>query len=148
VRPGELSGPVDYSPTWAVVAAVAVGAVVLYFAAVLWLTREPGPVSARRARRRELRRLDRVVAEVAAGTVSAREGHQQVSAIVRTFVEAVSPLPASSMTLEGLRPVGPAAVTALLDELYEPAFAGDEAYAAQCFPTTARRAREVLTSWT
>ncbi len=151
-----LQGPVDYSERWAWLALAALVAVAVYYAAVVWWTRAPrattGPARqarpTRSARRRHLRRLDVVARQVRDREITAREGHQQVSATVRGFVQSVSDLRAGSMSLATLRATAPEPLVALVTDLYEPAFAGDEPAAAATFDDTVARAREVVTSWT
>lgn len=149
----DLQGPAEYSVVWAVLAVAGVVVVTAYFVAVLWWTREssrttrPRPTSARGARRRHLRRLDVVERRVHEGQISAREGHQEISATVRGFAEEVGGPPASTMTLSALRRTAPDSLTDLVESLYEPAFAGDETEAAASFDDTLDRARQVVSSW-
>lgn len=147
----ELQGPVGYSSVWTALAVGAIAATLLYYAAVLWFTRRrrPGrreaPPSVRRA---HLRRIDEVESAVRSGAVPATTGHQQLSEAVRGFVAATGELRATSMTLGSSRGTAPESLTALLEDLYPPAFAGDEATAEQRFDDACRRAREVVATWT
>ncbi|WP_323792812.1 hypothetical protein [Nocardioides sp.] len=149
----DLLGPADYSDTWAVLAIAGVVVVVAYYVAVLWWTRtptqhtRPRPAPSRGARRRHLRELGAVERRVRAGQISARQGHQEISATVRGFAETMGGVPASTMTLSALRRTAPSTLTDLVESLYEPAFAGDETEAAERFDPTLDRARQVVTSW-
>ena len=99
-------------------------------------------------RRAHLRRIDEVESAVRAGAVPATTGHQQLSEAVRGFVQSAGGLPAASMTLGSSRGTAPESLTLLLEDLYPPAFAGDEATAEQRFDDACRRAREVVATWT
>ena len=149
----ELQGPADYSGWWAVLAVAALGGVVVYYAAVLWWTRAPSEPTrpratpGRRTRHRHLRELDAIGRRVRDGQLSARQGHQEISATVRGFAEVMGDLPATAMTLSALRPAAPRTLTDLVESLYEPAFAGDETEAAEHFERTLDRARQVVSSW-
>lgn len=151
----ELQPPAEYADIWALLALGGLVMVVTYYVAVLWWTRKRKPAPAppspgaspRGARRRHLRELDAVERRVGEGTISAREGHQQISTTVRVFAQTVSGLPAAAMTLEALRQAAPRPLTDLVTSLYVPAFAGDEGQATDRFDETLERAREVVTSW-
>lgn len=151
----DLQGPAEYSAVWAILAIAGVVGVVTYYVAVLWWTRtrrtptptRPEIAPARGARRRHLRELDAVARRVRDGQISARQGHQEISATVRSFAQTMNGLPASSMTLSTLRDAGPRPLTDLVELLYAPAFAGDEADAAECFDQVLSQARQVVTSW-
>ncbi|MBF4164003.1 hypothetical protein [Nocardioides acrostichi] len=98
--PVELQGPAAYSHLWWWVAGGLVAFVVLYVVAVLWFTRAPKPRSPRKAL---LAELDAIEADVAAGRVPARVGHQRISSCVRAGASEVTGIPAGTMTLSDLR---------------------------------------------
>lgn len=146
----DLQGPVGYSPVWTVLAVAAAAATLLYFAVVLWWTRAPRPdrpETPSRVRRRHLREIDAISQAVSARRLDPIAGHQRLSATVRRFVQSTTDLPAEAMTLDALRGIGPEPLTRLLEDLYPPAFAGDEDVAAERFAEAARDAREVVASW-
>ncbi len=149
-RAGELQGPVGYDPTWLVLTIGALALVLLYGAAVLWWTRTPGPGRARRAghgpgsREQALRRLDEVAAAVAAGQITAREGHRQVSEVVRAHAAALTGLPATTMTLDELRRTGPPALAEVVALVYPPEFAPGEQLARDRLDEALRRARALV----
>ena len=144
----ELQGPVAHDPIWVWLAA-ALTAVALALLLVPWLLRR------RRARRsvpsvRHVEQdLDAVAADVEAGRLSAREGHQRLSAIVRTFAARRTGLPVEAMTLQDLRSLEDLpGLAELVGELYPPEFAGREDLAAAAFTRSVAHAREVVRTWT
>jgi len=158
--PRGFSGPVAYDDRWLWLAVAAVALVAGYYLVVLRLTRErgdaaddapPAVAGSSDARRAHLERIDRVAAAVAAGATSAREGHQRLSGIVRSYVGEVSDLPAPTMTLADLRARAdrrPELVEAI-ELMYPPEFAPEgEGRARELFDEALRRSRELVTSWT
>lgn len=154
---GELADPVAYAPVWSWLAWVLPVVVLLWYAGVTWWTRDEdaSPVPARmrarvqawRARREHLRRLARIEAEVSHGALSAREAHQAVSATVRSFVAAVSPLDARTMNLEQLRAAAPPAVVALVEHAYPPAFRAGHSEAEERLGPALQDARALVEGW-
>lgn len=151
---GELQGPVSYAPTWGWLAAAAAVVTVLYYVVVWWATRPRSVAgdrapSLRRARRRTLRRLDEIERRVRRGELPATAGHQQLSAAVREFVATAGGPPAPAMTLAALRDAdAPDAVVRFVQDLYAPAFAGDEQVAVSRFDDLAATGRELVSTWT
>ena len=144
--PEEFAGPVGYADRWLWIAVALLGLVVVYYAVAWWSTRpprrRPAPITAPPDVRREhLARIDQVEEQVRSGAISARVGHQQLSRVVRGYVAAVSPLPAPTMTLADLRALAPAALTDVIELVYPPEFAPDEAHARDAFDVAVRRAR-------
>ncbi len=108
--PPGFYGPDPYAPWWLWVGIGALLAIALWYAWVLWSTR-PRPVrvptritSDRLTRlRSDYRRQIEVVLERAErGEITQRRGHQQISVLVRHFVQEVSGIEAPTMTLTEL----------------------------------------------
>lgn len=139
-----LQPAASYDDRWLLLAVGAVTVVVAYYAAVLWWTRRP------RERRRpvdaepHLARLDEVGSAVRSGRMPAREGHQQVSDIVRRHAAQAHGLPARTMTLADLRREGPADLADLVALVYPPEFSPDDDLARTRFEEALRRARELV----
>lgn len=155
--PREFQPPVSHSGWWLALALVLLGLVLLYYLVVtLWarprravepVPPEPAPV-ARDPRAHGLAELDRIEREVAAGALSARGGHQQISLATRTFVGEVSWLPAETMSLSDLRATGAGQLTEAIALMYPPSFApSEEGRAAELLPEALGRARRLLTGW-
>lgn len=163
--PKEFHGPISHSSLWPWLAVLGLAVVALYYLAVTWWARPrrtPTPAAPLPApaappvdpRPAHLAELDRIAREVDEGRLPARVGHQQVSRTVRSYVGAVSPIPADRMTLADLRTAahGRASATLLADAvelMYPPSFApSEEGRAAERFPEALARARHVVTTWT
>lgn len=161
--PKEFHGPISHSSQWLWLALLALLVVALYYLAVTWWARPrrtsaaaapPAPVTLPVDPRPDhLAELDRIAREVGAGRLTARVGHQQVSRTVRSYVGAVSPIPADRMTLADLRTVAPGRTSATLladavELMYPPSFApSEEGRAAERFPEAVARARHVVATW-
>ena len=162
--PKEFHGPINHSSLWLWLALLGLLLVAVYYAAVTWWARPrrtPAPASPaapptpepRDPRPDHLAELDRIAREVGEGRLSARLGHQQVSRTVRSYVGAVSPLPADRMTLADLRAAaGSSTGTGLLADavalMYPPSFApSEEGRAAERFPEAVARARHLVQAW-
>lgn len=151
----EFTGPVAYGDRWLWLALLGLTLVALYYLAVLWFTRERrvGASGWERAdvpsaRQQHLERIDRIEAEVRSGRLAAREGHQQLSETVRSYVGAVSPLPAPTMALADFRREAPRALTDAIELMYPPEFAPDEVGQAQeRFDQAVLQARQLVASW-
>ncbi len=145
----ELQAPVGYDGRWLLLAALGLLVVAVYYAAVLWWgrpRRAPTPVPT--ARETWLARLDDVESAVAAGRSTPREGHQEISRIVRGFVADAAGVPARSMTLADFEREGPQRLAEIVALVYAPAFApGDDLPREQLGPALAR-ARQLVTTWT
>jgi hypothetical protein len=145
----ELQPPVGYDDRWVLLALLALGLVVVYYAAVLWWTRERPPRAAPAGPRTGwVGRLDAISAAVDRGELTARQGHQEISRTVREFVSERSGVPAATMTLGDFRQHGPERLAELVALTYPPSFSADEDLSVAAFEETAERARTLVTTWT
>lgn len=152
--PDEFTGPVSYGDRWLVLACVLVAAVLVYFAVVWWTTRPPRVTSIARAhvdvpgvRVDHLRSIDKIVAQVRTGSLPAREGHQGLSEVVRSYVATVTTLPARTMALADFRARAPQELVDAIELMYPPEFAPDSAVATDTFDAAVDRARRLVSSW-
>lgn len=154
--PAEFTGPVAYGDRWLWFALLGLTLVAVYYLVVLWATREQSgrvAVAGARAdvptaRRLHLERIDRIEAAVRAGDVPPREGHQQLSETIRSYVAAVSTLPAPTMTLAEFRRQAPRPLTEAIELMYPPEFAPDDVgEARERFDGALDKARRLVTSW-
>ncbi|MDZ5621898.1 hypothetical protein [Nocardioides bizhenqiangii] len=152
----EFNGPVAYGDRWLWLALLGLCLVAVYYLAVVWFTRDRsvrGVVSWTRAdvpsvRQQHLDRIARIEAAVRTGQVPARDGHQQLSETVRSYVGAVSTIPAPTMTLADFRHQAPPALTEAIELMYPPEFAPDEVgQARERFDDALARARQLVASW-
>lgn len=152
----EFNGPVAYGDRWLWFALLGLVLVAVYYLAVLWFTRDrtrTGPMPWSRpdvpsARQRHLARIDRIEAAVRAGEVSARDGHQQLSEAVRSYVGEVSNLPAPTMTLADLRLERARPLADAIELMYPPEFAPDDVgQARELFDQAVHQARRLVASW-
>ena len=126
--PPGFYAPDPYAGRWLWVGVGVVALVILWYAFVWWSTRERRAVAARPVARDRLaelraeytRRIDDVLARAAAAEVSQRGAHQQLSVLVRHFVQEVSGIAAPTMTLTELTEGGSrlAPVSEVVGELY------------------------------
>jgi hypothetical protein len=148
---GELRPPAAYDDRWLWLAVLVLVGVGLYYVVVLWVTRDRTPrrraTSAPAGLSDVTARLDDIAAAVAAGSISTREGHQQISEVVRGHVASVSDLPASTMTLADLEQAAPGPLADLVALVYPPVFAPGEATTRERFDEALRRAHEVVAWW-
>jgi hypothetical protein len=113
--PPGFYAPDPYAGRWLWVGVAILALVALWYAFVWWSTRErkvarATPVAPDRLaqlRADYTRRIDAVLVRAAAGEVSQRRAHQQLSVLVRHFVQEVSGIEASTMTLTELNERGP-----------------------------------------
>jgi hypothetical protein len=152
----EFNGPVAYGDRWIWFALVALVLVGVYYLAVVWFTRERATPSGvvwsgadvPTARRQHLDRIDQIETEVRGGRLPAREGHQQLSETVRSYVGTVSALPAPTMTLSDFRRQAPWPLTEAIELMYPPEFAPDEVgEARERFDAAVDKARGLVMSW-
>jgi|GEM_PF-286400 len=152
----EFNGPVAYADHWLWFALLGLFLVAAYYLVVLWFTRDrsaTGPMPWSRpdvpsARQQHLARIDRIEAAVRDGEVSARDGHQQLSETVRSYVGAVSPLPAPTMTLADLRRERARPLADAIELMYPPEFAPDDVgEARERFDQAVYQARRLVASW-
>lgn len=153
---GEWTDPVDYGGQWRWWAVAALLAIALYYAGVLWFTRTrraapPAPVDVTGRRGGALGRIDEIEAQVRAGSLPLRQAHQQLSDVVRGYAEAVTPLPARSMTLTDLREAGAGPLADAVALMYPPEFAPGSPdgpqQARQRFEQAVHHARGVVSTW-
>lgn len=141
----DLRGPVGYQGPWVLIALGALAVVAAYVVVVLLATRRPDPERVvRGAREIHLARLEQVEAAVGEGRIGVREGHLQVSELVRSYAGAVSDLPASTMTLADLRREAPSRLADIVELVYPPEFAPGEDLARERFREAVRRSRKLL----
>lgn len=155
--PAEFHGPISHSELWLWLALAGLLLVAVYYVAVTWWGRErrttpvavwAPPEPRPDPRPSHLAALDRIERSVHEGVISAREGHQQVSHTVRSYVGEVTPVPADRMTLADLRAAGVRPLAEAVELMYPPAFApSEEGHAADVFPEAVRRARELVGTW-
>ena len=151
----EFNGPVAYGDRWLWLALLGLCLVAVYYLTVVWFTRDrSGPASpwtridVPSARQQHLDRIARIDAAVRAGEVPAREGHQQLSEAVRSYVGAVSSIPALTMTLADFRRQAPRPLTEAIELMYPPEFAPDDVgRARELFDDAVAKARELVASW-
>jgi hypothetical protein len=91
-----------------------------------------------------LRRIDAVAVYAAAGRVSARASHQELSLLIRCFVRDIAGIDAPRMTLAELNGQGIPAAALAISSLY-PAEFGPEPR--ESVAETAETAREVVRAW-
>lgn len=148
---GELQPAAGYDDgRWLLLCLLAAAGTAAYFVVVWWLTRARRPRPPRPAvppRDDCLAELVRIEGEAAAGQISAREAHQELSRAVRTFVATASDLPADTMTLAALRAAGPSPLADLVAGLYRPEFGPDEDDARRELDRSITHARTVVESW-
>ena len=146
--------PGDYPITWPLLGGFILLAIFLW-AVVIWLaTRAPEgragvplpPEAVSRLRTAALAEVDATERAVRAGERTARQGHHELSRIVRGFVAQASGLDADRMTAQELRARGPAHLARLIEAYYPRQFGVDEAEPPQIRPA-AGAAREVIGGW-
>ncbi|WP_182379736.1 hypothetical protein [Nocardioides sp. WS12] len=153
--PGEFTGPVEYADWWLWLAAALLVLLVAYYLVSWWVTRAPRvPTIARQdvdvptAQEEHLARIDRVVAQVRAGALPPRDGHQQLSEVVRSYVATVTTLPARTMALADFRERAPQELVDAIEVMYPPEFAPDASLAEDAFDTAVTQARSLVGAWT
>jgi hypothetical protein len=151
----EFSGPVAYADSWVWIALVLLLLVVLYYLWAWWFTRAPRVADVVRpevdvpdVQRQHLARIDEVEAAVRSGSLEARDGHQQLSEVVRSYVDEVTTLPARTMVLADFRVQAPRELVEAIEVMYPPEFAPDDDLARGRFDDAVGRARRLVTSWT
>ena len=154
--PAEFNDPVAYGDRWLWFALLGLLLVGAYYVAVVWFTRDRSPGGAvtwtradvPSARRLHLDRIERIEAEVRGGQLSARVGHQQLSETVRSYVAAVSSIPAPTMTLADFQRQAPRPLVDAIALMYPPEFAPDDAgRARERFDDAIAHARHLVASW-
>lgn len=108
--PPGFYAPDPYAARWLWIGVGIVALVAVWYVVVWRTTRERtvavtpqvAPDRVARLRADYTRRIDAVLAGAAAGEISQRQAHQQLSGLVRHFVQAVSGIAAPTMTLTEL----------------------------------------------
>lgn len=146
--------PDAYAAWWLWVGIGALALVLAWYAGVWWWTRERPvpPVAApslnrvERLRAAYLREIDLVVDRAERGVITSRSAHQQLSVLVRHFVQELSGIRAPTMTLTELAGSGPrlTPVSQVVEVLYPGEFAPE---AAQTVVGAGEVAREVVRRW-
>lgn len=152
--PEEFTGPVAYDDRWLWIAAVLLALVVAWYLLSWWLTRPPRPTPLSRtgvdvpdAQRAHLARIDDLAGRVHRGELPAREGHQQLSELVRSYVATVTTLPARTMALADFRHRAPQELVDTIEVMYPPEFAPDDDLAMATFNEAVDRARDLVGTW-
>lgn len=154
--PPGFYAPDPYAARWLWIGIGIVGLVLAWYAVVWWVTR------ARRQRPRDcgrglgveqlrqeyLRQIETVVRRARSGAVTQRQAHQQLSVLVRHFVQEMSGIAAPTMTLTDLRQTGDrerlGTVAETVAALYPAEFG---THRAKTLDETAALARQVVSGW-
>lgn len=91
-----------------------------------------------------LERINKVAADADTGRLPARQAHQELSLLVRIFVQSASGVAAPRMTLAELQEKGPPPLATAIARLYPGEFA---AHPQESPAAAAEIAREVVRSW-
>lgn len=152
--PPGFYAPDPYSTRWLWVGLGILTLLAAWYLWVWWSTRDRPvvpPVLVRpdrlaRLRADYARQIDVVVAAAGVGEISQRRAHQQVSVLVRHFVQEVSGIHAPTMTLTDLSNEGSrlSPVSRVVGVLYPGEFAPHEV---QTVAGAARVAKEVVARW-
>ncbi|WP_051485957.1 hypothetical protein [Nocardioides sp. J54] len=152
--PEEFTGPVAYSDRWLWIGIALLVLVLAYYLVSWWVTRPPRvPTVPRRAvdvpdaQQQHLALIDDLAARVRSGDVGPREGHQQLSELVRSYVAAVSTLPARTMALADFRDRAPRELVEAIELMYPPEFAPDPADPLATFEDAVGRSRDLVSTW-
>ncbi|GAA6525723.1 hypothetical protein [Intrasporangium sp. DVR] len=146
--------PAPYSGHWVWIGIALLGVVLVWYVWVWWATRARPVVVPRRITPDRLsriradyaRQIDLVVAQAHDGAITQRRAHQQVSVLVRHFVQEVSGIRAPTMTLTDLTSSGErlSPVSRVVGVLYPGEFAPRET---QSVAGAAQVAKEVVSRW-
>lgn len=156
--PAEFHEPVAYYDRWLWLALLVLLAVVVYYVVALLLTRTPRPQPDGYAwwrpsqqidpRQQHLDEIDRIEAQARQGEIDFRQAHQQLSETVRSYVDTITPLPASTMSLADLRAAAPGELAHAIELMYPPEFAPEDVDARERFDAALHHARRVVATWT
>lgn len=148
-------GPLQYSPLWAWAGAALLAFVAAWYATVFAATRRRGTTDAGRVpaaltdldtlKAAYLRRIDDVERSAAAGHLSQRAAHQEISLLLRRFVRDATGVDALRMTREDLVRHPLPAAAAAIEALY-PAEFGLEPLPPVA--ASAANARNTVRTWT
>lgn len=147
--------PDPYAPIWVWVGAGILVVVALWYVLVWRVTRErpvvipPRATPERMSRLRAdyVRQIDAVVRRTESGEITDRRAHQQISVLLRHFVQEASGVRAPTMTLTDLTASGPrlTPVSRVVAALYPGEFAPQET---RTLAGAAAAAKEVVSRWT
>lgn len=148
--------PDPYSSKWLWIGVGILGAILLWYVLVWWLTRVkkvkvPPRVTGDRLTRLRAdytREIDLVLGRAASGEISQRRAHQQLSVLVRHFVQEVSGIAAPTMTLTDLNTSGGERLTpvaGVVGQLYPGEFGPREM---QTVAGAGDAAKQVVARWT
>lgn len=153
--PPGFYAPEPYAVTWLWVGLGVFAAIALWYGWVWWSTRERKlvvppritPDRLVRLRADYTRQIDLVVTRAEAGEISQRRAHQQLSVLVRHFVQEVSGIRAPTMTLTDLNANGGrlTPISEVVGVLYPGEFAPAPA---RTLGGAATVARAVVARWT
>jgi hypothetical protein len=153
--PPGFYAPDPYAERWLWIGVGILALLLLWYAWVWWSTRErplvvpPRVAPDRLARLRAdyTQQIDVVVARAEAGEITTRRAHQQLSVLVRHFVQEVSGVAAPTMTLTDLTASGSRLrpVTHVVGVLYPGEFGPRET---RTLHGAAGAAKEVVARWT
>jgi hypothetical protein len=124
-------GPLQYSPVWMWAGAALLALVAAWYAAIFASTRRPRDTAVRRPaaltdlpalKNAYLERLDDLEREAAAGRLSLRAAHQEISLLLRSFVRDVTGVDALRMTRQDLERHPLPAAAAVVGILYPAEF--------------------------
>lgn len=150
--------PMLYSSLWTVVGLLLLTAIAGWGLLVWWRTRAPRAGRVRpvwntpegrlaQLKAEYIARIDEVIRRSIRGELPVRDAHQEISALVRRFVEEAIGVSAPRMTLTDLRASGVPAlgpVTDVVGRLYPGEFGVD---GAATLEESAQAARAVVASW-
>lgn len=147
-----FSPPVQFSPLWFALGIGIILLVIGFYVLALVFTRRrrnaptatDGPPSQFALQQGYLGRIDAIAHAHARGTLTPREAHQQLSAVVREYVERSRGLPAPYLTLDELRERGLDPLSDTIGALYPGEF-GPEPVASVA--ASADRARWLVSAW-
>jgi hypothetical protein len=154
--PSGFYAPDPYADRWLVIGLGLLAAILLWYVAVWWLTRERRRAAGTRLsgdrlevlRSDCLRQIGLLVADVRAGRVAERQGHQQLSLLVRHFVMDASGVAATAMTLTDLRDGAERQRLAPVGDVVEVLYPGEfGAHGAGELEAAAEAARRMVSQW-
>ncbi|HET8594513.1 MAG TPA: hypothetical protein VFM07_04645 [Intrasporangium sp.] len=154
--PPGFYAPDPYEARWLWIGIGLFAVVVIWYGFVWLVTRErrlhPAPVPAPgidAVRHEYLRQIDAVVRRARSGEVTERQAHQQLSVLVRHFVQEVSGILAPTMTLTELTESGERQRLATVAETVAVLYPGEfGTHRAETLEDAAALAREAVTRWT